>query len=143
MRKLRMPIAALMTVIAHVPAEWANVGFGQVTSPVQSTECDHVTAERWLAPSEVKELLKSARSPGDHLELAAHFGEEAAQEDAAANWHDQKADSSESSAIRRHHKRLANNARRAAEHAMKRAQEQARIAQAMQSSPATGTRHGR
>ena len=106
-------------------------------------ECNHVTAERRLALSEVKELLKSASSPGDHLKLAAHFGEEAAQEEAAANWHDQMADSSESSALRSHHKHLANNARRAAEYATKRAQEQARVAQAMQNSPAAGTRHDR
>jgi hypothetical protein len=42
------------------------------------------TAERRLAPSEVKELIKRVSSTSDHLKLAAHFEEEAAQEDARA-----------------------------------------------------------
>jgi hypothetical protein len=41
-----------------------------------------------LTPSEVKELLKGASTPEDHLKIAAYFKQEAVQEDEAASLHD-------------------------------------------------------
>jgi hypothetical protein len=93
-----------------------------------------------LSPSEVKALLKSASMPEDHWQLAAHFREEAAQEDETAA----RYESTESCADPKSHcSYLANNARRASKRDMKMAEEQDKIAQAMVNNTTAGVIHGR
>src|ERR1700722_7034336 len=90
--------------------------------------CAESGAEHKLSPSEVKTLLKSASVPKDHWQLAEHFREEAAQEDQTAAFYEGTAACADPKS---HCSYLVNNARKASKHAMKMAEEQDRIAQAM------------
>lgn len=99
-----------------------------------------IGADHKLSPSEVKALIKSASVPEDHWQLAEHFREEAAQEDETAAWYEK---TSACADPKSHCSYLANNARKAAKHAMKMAEEQDGIAQAMLNNTAGGLIHGR
>jgi hypothetical protein len=102
--------------------------------------CGQNGAEHKLSPSEVKLLLKTASTPEEHWQLAAHFREEAAQEDETAAWYERTASCAESKS---HCSYLANNARKASKHDMKIAEEEERIAQAMLNNTTAGIIHGR
>jgi hypothetical protein len=102
--------------------------------------CGENGAGHKLSPSEVKSLLKSASMPEDHWQLAAHFREEAAQEDETAAWYESTASCTDPKS---HCSYLANNARKASKHDMKMAEEQDRIAEAMLNNTAGGLIHGR
>jgi hypothetical protein len=101
--------------------------------------CGDGTAHK-LSPSEVKALLKSASMPEDHWQLAAHFREEAAQEEETAAWYERAASCADPKS---HCSYLANNARKASKHDIKMAEEQDKIAQAMLNNTAGGLIHGR
>lgn len=102
--------------------------------------CGENGAGHKMSPSEVKSLLKSASLPEDHLQLAAHFRDEAAQEDQTAVWYEKTAACADPKS---HCSYLANNARKAAKHDMKMAEEQDKMAQAMLNGTAGGLIHGR
>ena len=62
------------------------LAIGCSTSTMSSQEVTGPT--HVLTPSEIKELLKAASTPEDHLKIAAYFKQEAVQEDEAASLHD-------------------------------------------------------
>ena len=66
---------------AAVAIAFACIGSKMVAQ--QPNESDHI-----LTPSEIKELLKAASTPEDHLKIAAYFKQEAKQEEDAASLHD-------------------------------------------------------
>lgn len=136
-------VAGIVIALASAAFTKGSELGGQVAGSTQSVECTPGGIEHSLAPSEVKELLKSASTPNDHLKLAAHFREEATQEESAAKWNERMAACTESGAARRHCERLVIGARRAAAHALKSAEEQTRIAEAMQNGSFSGIRHSR
>jgi hypothetical protein len=110
------------------------------TNQQDAVACGDNVAGHALSPSEVKALMKRASLPGDHWQLAEHFREEAAQEDETAAWYESTAACAEPKS---HCSSVANSARKASKHAMKMAEEEDRIAQAMLNNAAGGIIHGR
>lgn len=77
--KFRLVLRTASTILAFIC----------LVSPLvaqQTTSSEHI-----LTPSEVKEYLKAASTPEDHLKIAAYFRHEAQQEEEAASLHEELA----------------------------------------------------
>lgn len=141
MSKNLMTIGSLRNVLlaAMILSGIAKAGtICESTNPREA--CGENGAGHKLSPSEVKALLKRASMPEDHWQLAAHFREEAAQEEETAASYEGTASCAGPNSRCSY---LANNARKASKHDMKKAEEEDRIALAMMTNPAGGLIHGR
>lgn len=141
MSKNLMMIGSLKNVLLAAMIVGGIARAGTICDSTNRQEaCGENGAGHKLSPSEVKLLLKSASLPEEHWQLAAHFREEAAQEDETAAWYERTASCTDPKS---HCSYLANNARKASKNDLKMAEEQEKIAQAMLDSTTAGIIHGR